>query len=159
MFYPIADNITLGRRLLDEEIVAALLLVAREAAQQAYAPYSDFPVGAALLTGSGEIIRGANVENVSYGLTLCAERCAVFKAVSDGHRDFQAIAVWASRRPQGIVTPCGACRQVLAEFMHPEAVVVTAAPGGGVRCLSLGALLPDAFASAPDESCPDTGSN
>jgi cytidine deaminase len=144
---------------LNEKPVVDLLSAAREAAERAYAPYSGFPVGAALLTASGEIIRGANVENVSYGLTLCAERCAVFKAVSDGYRDFQAIAVWASRRPQGIVTPCGACRQVLAEFMPPEAVVVTAAPDGGVRCLSLGALLPDAFVPAPDGNCPGTGSN
>lgn len=144
---------------MDTAIATRLLAAARESAEQAYAPYSRFPVGAALLTDSGEIIRGVNVENVSYGLTICAERCAVFRAIAEGQRNFCAIAVWASQRPHGIITPCGACRQVLAEFLPPDAVVVTASPDGGVRCLSLTALLPEAFAPVPDENCPDTSSN
>ena len=80
----------------------------------AHAPYSKFKVGAALLCGSGEIVTGCNIENASYGLTLCAERTAVFKAVSEGFRDFEAIAVVAdSPRP---TAPCGPCRQILWEF-------------------------------------------
>src|SRR4051812_19314839 len=90
-----------------------LLAAAKAAQRNAHAPYSKFRVGAALLTKSGKIYTGCNVENASYGLTICAERVAITKAVSDGHRHFQAIAVVCpSRQP----TPCGACRQFLAEF-------------------------------------------
>jgi cytidine deaminase len=81
---------------------------------RAYAPYSRFPVGAALLTASGRVYLGCNVENASFGLTLCAERNAVFKAVSDGEREFVAIAITAGERKPS--SPCGACRQVLHEF-------------------------------------------
>jgi len=81
---------------------------------EAYAPYSKFAVGAALLTKSGRIITGCNVENLSFGLTICAERAAVFTAVAMGEREFEAIAVVADSKTP--VTPCGACRQVLAEF-------------------------------------------
>ncbi len=87
---------------------------ARKAQQRAYAPYSNFQVGAALLTANGQIYPGANIENVSYGLTVCAERNAVFKAVYEGEREFSAIAVCSSG--SGYVYPCGACLQVLAEF-------------------------------------------
>jgi cytidine deaminase len=91
-----------------------LLIKAREARERAYAPYSRFAVGAALLGKSGRIFTGCNVENLSFGLTSCAERNAIFAAVAAGEREFEAIAILAeSRQP---VTPCGACRQVLAEF-------------------------------------------
>lgn len=91
-----------------------LLAAAREVRQSAYAPYSHFQVGAALRTASGRIFCGCNVENLSFGLTVCAERAAVFAAVAAGETQFEAIAVVAdSLQP---VTPCGACRQVLAEF-------------------------------------------
>ena len=90
-----------------------LLAAARAARRHAYAPYSKFRVGAALLTADGKIVTGSNVENASYGLTICAERVAVTKAISDGHRKFQALAIAA---PSALPTPCGACRQVLAEF-------------------------------------------
>ena len=84
------------------------------AQEKAYSPYSKFKVGAALLTKDGKIFTGCNVENVSYGMTMCAERTAVFKAVSEGYTDFEAIAVSASS--DEAIYPCGACRQVLAEF-------------------------------------------
>lgn len=92
----------------------ALVFAAREVREKAYAPYSRFQVGAALRTKSGQIFCGCNVENLSFGLTVCAERAAVFAAVAAGETQFEAIAVVAdSVQP---VTPCGACRQVLAEF-------------------------------------------
>lgn len=93
---------------------AKLLAAAREARRRAYAPYSQFAVGAALGTPSGEIIAGVNVENASYPLSMCAERGALFAAVAQGHRAFDAIAVVG---PEGVaITPCGACRQALWEF-------------------------------------------
>lgn len=102
---------------------AQLISAARQAQQKAYAPYSNFQVGAALLTQSGEIYTGANIENASYGLTVCAERNAVFKAVLDGQKNFQTIAVTGSG--EGYIYPCGACLQVLAEFSPGMQVIVT----------------------------------
>lgn len=126
-----------------------LLQAARDAAGEAYVPYSHFPVGAALLTEAGEIITGCNVENGSYGLTLCAERTAIAKAVSDGKRNFQALAVWAEARPHGAVTPCGACRQVLAEFLTADCpVIFNDAASGETRSLTMVSLLPEAFGFA-----------
>ncbi len=134
---------------ISAEQTQSLLNAAQAAAENAYAPYSDFPVGAALLTASGALFTGVNVENASFGLTLCAERTALVKAVSEGHRDFQAIAVWASRRPHGSVTPCGACRQVLAEFLSPHTpVVMTDESNGQLRILTVTELLPEAFGPA-----------
>ena len=92
----------------------ALLKAAREVREKAYAPYSRFQVGAALLTKSGKVFTGCNVENLSYGLTICAERNAVFAAVAAGEKDFESIAVVADSVSP--ITPCGACRQVLIEF-------------------------------------------
>jgi cytidine deaminase len=115
-----------------------LLAAARLAAEDAYAPYSHFPVGAALLTDDGELITGVNVENVSYGLTICAERSAIVRAVSQGETRFSAIAVWATRRPHGAVTPCGACRQFLAEFLKPDApVIMSTSATGAVKMLTM----------------------
>jgi cytidine deaminase len=115
---------------------------------RAVAPYSGFPVGAALLTRTGEIIPGANVESASYGLTCCAERVALFTALTAGFREFQAIAVVA-RAPTGPM-PCGACRQLLAEYA-PDAVVWVAdseAPDQ-VREFLVKNLLPEAFREVP----------
>ena len=125
--------------------------MAKQAAEQAYAPYSQFPVGAALLAENGVVYQGVNVENASFGLTLCAERTAIVKAVSEGQTQFQAIAVWASRRPHGSVTPCGACRQVLAEFLKPDTPIITThVETGEVQSYTLQALLPEAFGPAFD---------
>lgn len=116
-----------------------LLDAARLAREQAYAPYSRFAVGAALRTKSGRIFTGCNVENLSFGLTICAERSAVFSAVAAGERDFTALAVVAdSQQP---VTPCGACRQVLAEFA-PALPVCSANLQGAVFESSIAELLP-----------------
>lgn len=95
---------------------ARLLSAARAAARRAWAPYSKFRVGAALLCGDGSVVTGCNVENTSYGLAMCAERVAVGRAVAEGKRRFVAIAVVALGRRGKNVRPCGACRQVLAEF-------------------------------------------
>jgi cytidine deaminase len=111
--------------------------VARE---RAYAPYSRFTVGAALRAADGAIYVGCNVENASYGLTICAERNAVAHAVARGARDFVAIAVVT----ESGVTPCGACRQVLVEF-GPAMAVIVADAHDNYRIYRLGELLPDAF--------------
>lgn len=99
-----------------------LVAVAREARERAVAPYSGFSVGAAIETANGRIVTGCNIENASYGLTLCAERVAIFKALSDGHRAFVRIAVVADT--DAPTTPCGACRQVLWEFGPDMEVVI-----------------------------------
>jgi cytidine deaminase len=118
-----------------------LLSAARDARERAYAPYSNFRVGAALDTGDGNVIVGSNVENASYGLSMCAERAAIFAAVSAGFRAFTAIAVAG---PEGELTsPCGACRQVLAEFNADMTVVFTAPSGTVVSTVA--ELLPHSF--------------
>ena len=119
----------------DELIQAAI--AARE---QAYAPYSGYKVGAAILVENGRIVTGCNVENVSYGLTNCAERTAVFKAVSEGHRKIDAIVVATGNAG----SPCGACRQVLVEFAGDVPVWLVDTDGNG-RQTTLYKLLPDHF--------------
>ena len=121
---------------------AALMRAAEGARRQAYAPYSRFPVGAAILLRDGRIVTGCNVENASYGLTVCAERNAVFKAVSQGDRDFVAIAVTA-REGRG-APPCGSCRQVLHEFA-PGVVVYWRNARGRIVRSPLHDLLPLPF--------------
>ena len=123
-----------------------LVEAARRARQQAVAPYSRLQVGAALLTRAGEIITGCNVESASFGLTCCAERVALFKALSEGKKDFVALAV-VTRLPGGAM-PCGACRQVLAEFVPAGAeqdMVVIVVGRRNNQVLHLGELLPHAF--------------
>ncbi|MBC8448461.1 MAG: cytidine deaminase [Chloroflexi bacterium] len=117
-----------------------LIGLAQDARQRAYAPYSRFAVGAALLGRSGRVYAACNVENVSYGLSICAERAAVFKAVSEGEREFEALAVVTSCGGP----PCGACRQVLAEFNYQMPVYVADAEGR-YRTFTVEELLPGAF--------------
>jgi cytidine deaminase len=119
-----------------EELIARAAL----AREYAYAPYSKYRVGAALLTSSGRVFLGANVENAVYSLTVCAERSAVFKAVSDGEQEFEAIAVYTSNGGG----PCGACRQVLREFA-PDLPVYIADVDGNYREATVAELLPDSF--------------
>lgn len=118
-----------------------LIQIAVQARQWAYAPYSNYPVGAALLTASGRIYEGVNIENAAYPTTMCAERVAVFKAVSQGERQFVAIAVVTSNGG----APCGSCRQVLAEFGLETRVLIANADGSLLQEYSLGELLPAAF--------------
>jgi cytidine deaminase len=117
-----------------------LIAQASEARKRAYAPYSHYKVGAALLGKSGQVYLGCNVENASYGHTICAERTAVLKAVSDGEMEFEAIAIVT--RNGG--SPCGACRQVLVEFA-PDLIVYIANKKGEHRTTTLRELLPDSF--------------
>ncbi|HMP76734.1 MAG TPA: cytidine deaminase [Kiritimatiellia bacterium] len=122
-----------------------LLRAAAQVSRKAHAPYSEFQVGSALLTTTGEVITGCNVENASYGLTICAERNAIFQAVARGQRKYSAIAIVASG-PQ-MPFPCGACRQVLAEFGAPGMKVLVAprAKLNTYKELTLGELLPHSF--------------
>ncbi|ANF57696.1 cytidine deaminase [Halotalea alkalilenta] len=129
--------------MLDDDQVQALVTQAIEARRQAYMPYSSFAVGAAILSEDGEVFLGCNIENASYGLTNCAERTAVFKAVSSGQRRFKAIAVVADTLEP--VSPCGACRQVLAEFCDEHTRILLANLGGQVCECSIDELLPGAF--------------
>lgn len=122
-----------------------LIAAARDAADNAYCPYSNYRVGAALLTEDGDIQTGCNVENGSYGLTVCAERVAVLAAVAKGKKKFKALAL-AAGNIEKPATPCGACRQVLAEFCAPDMPVVCAPLVGGVAVFTtMGELLPRAF--------------
>ena len=121
-----------------------LLEAARDAAKNSYSPYSRFCVGAALRLAGGQIVTGTNVENVSFGLTICAERSALVKAVSDFGPRIRIEAVAVANLNQAASPPCGACRQVLAEFIIPHAPVVFPA-AGGMRVMPFSALMPLAF--------------
>ncbi len=118
-----------------------LIMAACEVRQFAYAPYSKYLVGAAILTGDGHIVTGVNVENASYGLSNCAERSAVFSAVSSGAQQIIAVAVCTENSG----TPCGACRQVLSEFADGDIPVLLCDDQGHVRETTLFTLLPDHF--------------
>ena len=136
-----ADPFAPGAGVSDGELVAR----ATQARGHAYVPYSGFAVGAALLTRSGEVFTGCNVENASYGLTVCAERVAIFNAVARGHREFRALAVVADT--EEVCSPCGACRQVMAEF--GDFRVIMANLRGDRRSASVAELLPAAFQFPP----------
>lgn len=122
--------------------VDMLITKAKEARERAYAPYSHFRVGAALLTQSGHIYIGCNIENVVYGASNCAERTAIFKAVSEGHSSFKALAIVSDA--EDYVFPCGICRQVIWEFSHDIDIFVCTADGSWQRH-NIKELLPHAF--------------
>lgn len=133
----------------DENLIRELIAKADEARSRSYAPYSNYAVGAALLTRDGRIITGCNMENAAFGPGICAERCAVYKAVSEGCREFEAIAVAGSPVGEPIsqyASPCGVCRQVMREFADPGSfTVIVAGPDGRYRINTLEELLPDSF--------------
>ncbi|AFQ12899.1 cytidine deaminase [Bacillus pacificus] len=111
--------------------------------EKAYIPYSKFPVGAALVTKEGKIYTGCNIENASYGLCNCAERTAIFKAVSEGERDFSYLVI--TGETDGPISPCGACRQVIAEFCEPKMPVLLTNVKGDEKEVTVEQLLPGAF--------------
>jgi cytidine deaminase len=143
---------------MDETRKRDLIHAAAAARLRACAPYSGFKVGAALLTRSGEIICGANVESASYGLTCCAERVALFNALTAGKKHFVAVGIVA--RARGGPMPCGACRQLLAEYAPDAAVwVADSRAPGKIREFTVSALLPGAFLDVPkDSDVPSHGS-
>lgn len=122
----------------------SLLEFAQQAALNSYSPYSKFSVGAALKLTNGEIVTGTNVENISYGLTICAERSALVRAVAEYGPEIRIEAVAIANLNKAASPPCGACRQVLAEFILPEAPVIFPA-ASGVRTMAFAELLPLAF--------------
>ena len=123
-----------------------LMRMAEEARLGAYAPYSDFLVGAALLTKSGKVYTGCNIENASFGATNCAERTAIFKAISEGERQFSAIAVVGGKRqdPPSFCAPCGICRQVMAEFCDSDFRILLG-NSDKLEAYTLAAILPLSF--------------
>ncbi|AEP10877.1 MULTISPECIES: cytidine deaminase [Chloracidobacterium] len=137
---------------------AVLIAAAREARRQAHAPYSGFSVGAVVQARSGKLYTGCNIENASFGLTVCAERVALFKALSEGERQFQAVVIATDATTP--TPPCGACRQVLWEFCG-DIRIISAGPQGKTAEWSLAALLPAAFddrnlaATTPSSPEPD----
>lgn len=135
-----------GELTIDDTTLATLLDAARAAREHAYVPYSKFPVGAAVLTASGEVVPGVNIENASYGLTVCGERVATFRAAAEGHRELRAVVVSAPKAPGA--TPCGACRQVLNEFRPPDGdmlVILDRGEESTPEVVPLSMLLPRAF--------------
>lgn len=118
---------------------------ATEMLDRAYVPYSKFPVGASILTKEGEIYAGCNIENASYPLTNCAERTAIFKAVSEGKKEFSYLVVTGGT--EGPISPCGACRQVMAEFCDPDMPVLLTNKKGVQMETTVSKLLPGAFQS------------
>lgn len=126
---------------LTEKESRSLIEMANAARVHAYAPYSHYPVGAALRTKSGRIYTGVNIENAAYPTSICAERVAVFKAVSEGEMEFEAIAVVTDNGG----SPCGSCRQVMSEFGLDTVVLIADGSGKLVKSMTVGELLPEAF--------------
>jgi cytidine deaminase len=126
---------------LTKEEKQSLIDLANEARRRAYVPYSNYPVGAALRTKTGRLFTGVNVENAAYPTTICAERVAVFKAVSEGEREFEVIAVVTDNGG----SPCGSCRQVLAEFGLDTIVLIADGQGRLIKQTTVKELLPEAF--------------
>ena len=120
-----------------------LIDLAVEVIKQAYVPYSHFPIGAVLLTKDGEIYTGVNIENASFGLTNCGERTAIFKAVSEGAREFQELIIYGQTEKP--ISPCGACRQVMAEFFEPDLPVTLVSQNKSTVVMTVKELLPYSF--------------
>lgn len=121
------------------------LAYADDAMKNAYVPYSSFPVGACLVTTENQVYQGVNIENASYGLTNCAERTAIFKAVSEGHRNFKHLVI-KGNTPEPI-SPCGACRQVMVEFCSPDMPITLVGKNGVQMETTVAKLLPYAFSN------------
>ncbi len=136
---------------MEQKQMVTLIEEALKAREYSYSPYSNYMVGAAVLTAEGEIYTGCNIENAAYGPTNCAERTAVFKAVSEGKREFTAIAVVGGKRGSSgdYAAPCGVCRQVLMEFCNPEQMqVIVAKSTEEYKVFTLAQLLPEGFGAA-----------
>ena len=126
-----------------------LIELAKDAMTRAYAPYSGYKVGAALMCADGTVYCGCNIENASFTPTVCAERSAIFKAVYDGHRDFTAIAVCGGKDGQitGAFPPCGVCRQVMREFCRDDFMIYIGDAQGNLKGYTLAQLLPESFSA------------
>ncbi len=140
---------------LTADSIRELIKAAIEARRKSYSPYSHYQVGAALLTADGQIVTGCNIENAAYGPSNCAERTAFFKAVSEGMREFTAIAIVGSPEGEELTQyayPCGVCRQVMREFCEPERFrIIVAKSEEDYRVMTLAALLPESF--GPENLC------
>lgn len=136
-----------AERMIEKEKIQELIDIARRQREYSYAPYSGFRVGAALLADNGHIYTGCNIENAAYGPTNCAERTAVFKAVSEGVTEFQAICVVGGSEEEvnELCPPCGVCRQVLLEFCGPDFEIILAADREHYEVHTLGELVPLGF--------------
>ena len=132
---------------MEKILIEKLIKKAIEMLNFSYAPYSNFHVGAALLTSEGEIYTGCNIENAAYGPSNCAERTAIFKAVSEGKKEFEAIAVVGGKngKIENFCPPCGVCRQVLAEFCKKDFEIVLAKSTNEYKIMTLEQLLPESF--------------
>lgn len=132
---------------MEKILIEKLIKKAIEMLNFSYAPYSNFHVGAALLTSEGEIYTGCNIENAAYGPSNCAERTAIFKAVSEGKKEFEAIAVVGGKngKIENFCPPCGVCRQVLAEFCKKDFEIVLAKSTNEYKTMTLEQLLPESF--------------
>jgi cytidine deaminase len=132
-------------RELSEETLEKMINRAKSISKATYSPYSKFPVGAAVLTEDGQVFAGCNVENASYGLTICAERNAIFHMVAQGRQKISAVVIYTpTSKPSA---PCGACRQVINEF-GPDALIISVCDGPDILKKNLSDLLPDAFGPA-----------
>ena len=147
----VGGRLTPAKDVISDLKCRELIRIATGMMKNSYVPYSHFHVGAALMTRAGKIYTGCNIENSSYGATNCAERTAIFKAVSEGEREFEAIAVVGHKRgekPTEYAFPCGICRQVMAEFCKNDFVIIVAVSQDDYKEYTLSELLPEAFGSA-----------
>ncbi|MDI6861562.1 MAG: cytidine deaminase [Caldisericia bacterium] len=127
---------------LTKRLIQKMVNIAKEASEKAYSPYSGYKVGASLLTKNGKIFTGCNIENASFGATICAERVAIFKAISEGEKDFEIIAVYVNDK-KNIPSPCGICRQVMMEFSPDLKLILS--NGDEYKIYKLEELLPYPF--------------